>query len=166
MKNDASVADNRSRVRIGEGYGVESVGSLRQRVIRLLNPVVSTVGRSENDTGAAQLESANRSIIRVGERNAVKSFGRSARLRRPGVAAVGRSENQASIADSGSGIGIGKRNFEKADRSRVCLGYPGVATIGCSEMVLSPPIPHDPPTAVPVFVSIKETPNKHIRGPA
>ena len=120
-------------VRIGERHGVESVGALRQRVIRLLNPVVPTIGRSENDAGPAQLEAGNRSVIRVGERNAIKSFGRSARLRRPVIAAIGRSENQASIADSGSGIGIGKRNIEKTHRSRVCLGHPRVAAIGCSE---------------------------------
>ena len=133
LKDDPSVTYDSARVRIGERYGVKSVGSLRQRVICLLNPVVSTIGRSENDTGPAQLEAGNRSIIRVGERNAIKSFGRSARLGRPGIAAVGRSENHASIADSGSGISIGKRNFEKADRSRVCLVYPGAATISCSK---------------------------------
>ena len=103
-----SVADNSARVRIGKRYSVKSVGSLRQRVICLLNPVVSTICRSENDAGPAQLEAGNRSVIRVSERNAIKSFGRSARLGRPVVAAVGRSENQASFADSGSGIGIGK----------------------------------------------------------
>ena len=118
-------------VYIGERHGIESVRALRKRVIRLLNPVVPTIGRSEDHTGPAQLEAGNRSIIRVGERNAIKSFGRPARLGRPGIAAVGRSENHASIADSGSGISIGKRNFEKADRSRVCLFYPGAATISC-----------------------------------
>ena len=133
MKDDPSVAHNSARVRIGERYGVKSVGALRQRVICLLNPVASTIGRSEYDAGPAQLETGNRSIIRIGERNAIKSFGRSARLKRPGVASIGRSENQASIADSGSGIGIGKRNLEKTHRSRVCLGRPRVATIGCSK---------------------------------
>jgi hypothetical protein len=119
LKIDASVADNSPYVRIGEGYGIESVRSLRKRVIGLLNPVASTIRCSEDYTGAAQLESANRSIIRVGERDSVKSFCRSACLKRLGVASIGRSENQASIADSGSGIGIGKRNFEKTYRSRV-----------------------------------------------
>src|SRR5581483_168861 len=58
---------------------------------------------------------------------------RSACLRRPVVAAVGGSENQASIADSGSGIGIGKRNVEKANCPRICLRRPRIATIGCPE---------------------------------
>src|SRR5262245_25248193 len=79
------------------------------------------------------MEAGNRSIVCVGERNAIKSFGRSARLGRPGVAPVGGSENQASIADRGSGIGIGKRHFEKTRRSRVCLGRPRIASVRCSE---------------------------------
>src|SRR5437016_2382688 len=60
LKKDASVADNRPGVRIGEGHGVESVGALWKRVIGLFNPVVSTVCCSENDAGPAQLEAANR----------------------------------------------------------------------------------------------------------
>src|SRR4029453_10007646 len=133
LKNDASVADNSSRVRIGECYRVETVRALRKRVVGLLNPVVPSVGCSENYTGAAQFESANRSIIRIGERNAIKSFGRSACLRLPAVASISRSENQASIADSGSGIGVGKRNFEKTYRSWVYLAIPVLSSIGCSE---------------------------------
>src|SRR5207248_4080116 len=126
LKKDASVADNRPGVRIGEGHGVESVGALWKRVIGLFNPVVSTVCCSENDAGPAELEAANRSIIRVGERDSIESFRRSACLRRPASASIGCSENQASIADGGSGISIGKGNFEKTDASGVCLGCPCV----------------------------------------
>ena len=80
-----------------------------------------------------KFKAANRSVIRVGERNAIKSFGRPARLKRPAVASIGRPENQASIANSASGTGIGKRNIEKTHRSRACLTHPGVAAIGCPE---------------------------------
>ena len=71
LKKYACVTNNRAGIRIGEGHGIESVGSLRQRIVRLFNPVVSSVCCSENDTGAAQLEAANCSVVGVGERNAI-----------------------------------------------------------------------------------------------
>src|SRR5206468_736667 len=119
-EDDALLAYEGSNVGIDEVHTEKVQASKRIAYSAVLAyPAVTTIGRSEDDTSAAQLESANRSIIRIGKRNAIKSFVRSARLKRPGIASIGRSENQASVADSGSGIGIGKRNFKKTHRSRV-----------------------------------------------
>src|SRR5207237_8435867 len=91
LKDYARVANNGASVCIAKGYRIETVRALRKRVRCLLNPGGTTIGSSQDYAGAAEFEPADRSVIRVGERNAIESFGRSARLSRRGAAAVPRT---------------------------------------------------------------------------
>jgi hypothetical protein len=71
LKNDPGLANKHSGVCIAEGHCKETARTLRKRVRRLFNPIVSPVCCPEDDAGAAELESDNRSVGGVGERDPV-----------------------------------------------------------------------------------------------